>query len=101
MGTSVQKRDIYARSLEGKRVAQDGENNIKHIWEQGKQAIIESAREVCGSVRIGRKNPKSIWWNNKVKAIVKTKENAWKISGVRDEDAKGRCLDVYKNKDKG
>ena len=37
-----QYREGYARSLEGKRV---------------KQAIVESAREVCDSVRVGGGNP--------------------------------------------
>ena len=26
---------------------------VKHIWEQVKRAVFESAREVCGSVRMG------------------------------------------------
>ena len=44
-----QHREEYARSLEGKGVEWDGDNNIKHRWEQVKQAMVESAREVCGS----------------------------------------------------
>ena len=43
-----QYREGYARSLEGKRVEWDEEKNVKHIWEQVK---------VCGSVRVGVKNP--------------------------------------------
>ena len=46
-------REGYARSLEEKKVEWDGDNNIKHIWEQVKWAMGESAREVCGSVRVG------------------------------------------------
>ena len=38
----------YMRSLEGKRVGWDGENNVKHMWEQVKWGMVESAREVCG-----------------------------------------------------
>ena len=45
-----QYREEYARSLEGERVEWDRENNVKHTWEQVKQAIFESAREVCDSV---------------------------------------------------
>ena len=39
--TSVQEG--YFRSLEGKRVEWDGENNVKHMWEQAKWAMVESA----------------------------------------------------------
>ena len=37
-------------SLEGKRVEWDGENNVEYMWEWVKWAVVESAREVCGSV---------------------------------------------------
>ena len=40
------------------------------MWEQVKWAMVESAREVCGSVRVGGKNPNSMWWNEEVKAAV-------------------------------
>ena len=33
--------------------------------------MVESARELCGSIRVGGKNPKSVWWNDEVKATVR------------------------------
>ena len=48
------------------------------MWEQVNWAMVESAREVCGLVRVGGGNPKSVWWNDQVKAAVKSKEDAWK-----------------------
>ena len=38
--------------------------------------MIESARDMCGTVRIGVENLKSMWWNGEVKAAVKRKEVA-------------------------
>ena len=73
-----QYREGYVRSLEGKGVEWDGDNNVEHMWEQVKQAMVESAREVCGSVKVGRKNPKSVWWSDEIKAAVTRKEDAWK-----------------------
>ena len=46
------------------------------MWEQVKWAMGESAREVCGSVRVWGKDPKSMWWNDKIKAAVRRKEAA-------------------------
>ena len=67
------------------------------MWEQMKQAMVESAREVCGSVRVGGKNLKSMWWNDKVKASVKRKEAAWKeVLTASDEEAKERCMEAYR-----
>ena len=68
-----------------------------------KWAMVESAREVGNSVQVGDGNPKSVWWNNKVKAAVKRMEVARKgLLGARDEDARERCLEVYKEeKEKG
>ena len=57
-----------------------------------KRAMVESAREVCGLLRVGGRNPKSVWWNNQVNAAVKREE----VLGARDEDARERCLEVYK-----
>ena len=56
-----QYREGYARSLEGKGVEWDGDNNVEYMWEQVKRAMLESTREVCGSVRVGGKSPKSVW----------------------------------------
>ena len=85
-------REGYARSLEGKVVEWDKDNNVEHMWEQVKQAIVESAREVCGSVRIGGKNPKSVWWNDdEIKAVIRRKKAAWReVLVVSDEEAKER-----------
>ena len=65
-------REGYIRSLEEKGVAFDGDN----VWEQVKRAMVESAREVCGSVRVGGKNPKNVWWNEEIKAAIRRKEAA-------------------------
>ena len=51
-----QYREGYVSSLEGKGVEWNGDNNIDHIWEQIKRGMVESARGICGSVRVG-KNP--------------------------------------------
>ena len=62
-----------------------------------KRAMIESAREVCGSVIVRGGNPKSVWWNDQVKAAVERKEDPWKdVLGAREEDARERCLETYK-----
>ena len=59
--------------------------------------MVESAREMCGSVRVGGRNPKNMWYNDEVKAAVKRNEATWKeVLGSRDKDAKERCLEVYK-----
>ena len=50
----------YVRSFEGKEVEWDGDAYVKHMWEQAKRAMVESAREVCGSVRVGGKNQKCV-----------------------------------------
>ena len=52
---------------------------------------------MCGSVGVGGGNPKSVWWNDQVKAAVKRNKDVWKeVLGARDEDARERCLEVYK-----
>ena len=38
-----QYKEGYARSLEEKKVEWNGENNVKHMWEQVKWAMVESA----------------------------------------------------------
>ena len=42
------------------------------------QAVINSAREVCGSSRVGRKNSKSEWWSVEFKVAVGMKDAARK-----------------------
>ena len=55
-----QYREGYVRSPEGKELEWDGDNNVEYMWEQVKQAMVESAREVRSSVKVGGKNPKSV-----------------------------------------
>ena len=91
-----QYREGYAR-FEGKGVEWDGDNNVAHMWEQMKRAMVENTREVCSSVRVGEKNPKSLWWNKKMKAAVRRKGVAWKeVLAANDEDTKERCMEAYR-----
>ena len=52
-----QYREGYVRPLDGKGVEWNGDDNVQHMWEQVKRAMVESAREVCSSMRVG-KQPK-------------------------------------------
>ena len=36
----------------------DGDDNVEDMWEQVKQEMVESAREVCSSVRVEGKKTK-------------------------------------------
>ena len=53
-----QYREGYASSLERKELEWNGDNNVEHMGEEIKRTMIESAREVCGSVIVGGKEPK-------------------------------------------
>ena len=67
------------------------------MWEQVKRGMVDGAKEVCGSVRVGGTNPKNVWWTYEVKAADKRKEAAWKeVLVARDEDAKERGQEIYK-----
>ena len=88
-----QYRERYSRSLDGNGVEWNGHNNVEHNWKQVKRATVESAKEVCGSVRVGGKNPKSAWWNDEIKAVTRIKEAAWKGAlAASDDEAKERCM---------
>ena len=98
-----QYREGYARSLEGKGVEWDGDDNVKHMWEQVKWAMVERATEVCGSVRVKGKNPKRVWWNNEIKAAVRRKDAAWKeVLAASKEEAKEKMYgNIERREEKG
>ena len=54
--------------------------------------MVDSARDLCGSLRVEGKNPKSVRCNNLVKNAVERKE----LLGARDEVTKDRFMEVYK-----
>ena len=57
--------------------------------------MVESDREVCGSVRVGGKNPKSVWWNDEIKAAGRRKEAAWKgVFAASHKETKERCMEA-------
>ena len=68
----------------------DGDNNVEHMWEEVKRARVESAREVCGSVIVGGKNPKSVLWNDEIKAAVKRNQ----VLVTSNEEAKERYMEI-------
>ena len=47
------------------------------------------------------KNPKSVWWNDEVKAAVWRKEATWKeLLAASDEETKERCMEAYREEKK-
>ena len=56
-----QYKDEYDEVLESEM----GEwTEASDVMQMKTQVVLDSAREVCGSVRLGRKNPKSEWQND-------------------------------------
>ena len=67
-----------------------------------KLPMVESAREVCSSVRERGKNPKNVWWNGVVTDAVEKKEAEWKDAlGATDKFAKERSMEAYKEEREG
>ena len=76
----------YAMCIESKLVEWNEDRNVEQMWEQRKQAMVDSAGDVCGSVRVGEKNPKNVCWNDVVKAAVERNEAAQnELVGAWDE----------------
>ena len=73
------------------------------MWEQVKQTMPESAREVCGSARVKGKNPKNIWWND-IKAAVRRKEagrGCWQLVIKRQKKDVWKCTEKRRERLKG
>src|SRR5678816_1973233 len=89
-------KDKYLRELASKSVECE-QVETEQIWEQMKEAIVSSAREVCGCAEVGSKNVNSEWWNEEVMKAVKGKKEAWlNVLKANDEISKERCLELYK-----
>ena len=60
------------------------------MWEQVKNGNGgKCKRSMWLSVRVGGKNPKSVWWNDEIEAAVMRKEAAWKgVLAASDEETK-------------
>ena len=63
-------------------------DNVEHMWEQVKRAMVESASVWLSARR---------WEPKMCGGTIKRKEDAWKVLGPRDEDARERCLEVWKS----
>ena len=49
----------------------------------------------------GVKNPKSVWWNDEIKAAVTRKEAAWKeVLAASDEEAKEKMYGNVQRREK-
>ena len=46
------------------------------------------------------KTPKSVWWNDEIKAAVSRKEAAWKGVLATSDETKERCMEAYRGKKK-
>ena len=54
-------KEEYDRALESKTVEWDDKvSDVEQMWEQVKWTMADIAKVVCGSVRVGRKNQKSL-----------------------------------------
>ena len=69
-----QCKEKYVRALETKIVKWNEASDIEHMWEQVKEVMVDSAREMCVTARMGRNNPRSEWWNYQLKVGVKGKK---------------------------
>src|SRR5678815_5162111 len=62
-----------------------------------KEAIVSSAKEVCGCAKVGSKNDNSEWWNEEVMQAAKSKKEAWlNVLKANDEVSNEGCLELYK-----
>ncbi|XP_045471756.1 uncharacterized protein LOC123678663 [Harmonia axyridis] len=54
------------------------EEGVEEVWGRFKNILMESAKRVCGSVKIGRNRRGTAWWNDNLKRQIKMKKILWK-----------------------
>ena len=61
--------------------------------------MMESTREVYGTVKVGGKTPSSVWWSDEIKAVVRRKKGTWKgVFVASNKESKERCMEAYREK---
>ena len=68
----------YQNSIKAKLEQQTATESLEHLWLKYKNALNESANEVCGRKIIGGNKKRTAWWSEEVKRKVKEKKDAWK-----------------------
>ena len=93
-------KEEYSRILVSREVV-CGEGDFERVWKQVKEAVVGSAKEVCGCVKIGNMNVKSELWSEEVKQAVERKKVAFlNVLKANDVISKERCMDVYREERK-
>ena len=73
--------------------------DVKEVWKNFKECLIEEAIEVCGETRGMRRHKESWWWNEEIAALVKEKKRLFKLLKGHKKCRKGcRCEKTGRHK---
>lgn len=69
----------YKNTLDKKcKNEQDEGRNVEELWNYFKNAVLETAKEICGITRKTNKNRQTAWWSEEIKTQVRIKKRRWK-----------------------
>ena len=96
----LQNEDIrkrFEQLIEVKKREVDEDLDVEGCWNQMKNAITVSAREVCGCAKTGKRAKGSEWWSDEIKVKVAMKERVYmRMLQATNEHEKSRLKEEYK-----
>lgn len=98
--TEAVKSQEYVRILEGRKEEMDGHVDVGQMWMKFKEVIIDSAREVCGVARVGKRKLNAEWWSEDVRSAIEKKSQAYAstLQNVSREERERRIHEYKKAK---
>ena len=70
-------KEEYIRVLLRKIRKWDEVSDVKQMWERVRHVVVDRVRELYGSLRAGRKNPKGEGWNGGTDDAGERRKPAW------------------------
>lgn len=70
-------REKVETKVNAQRQSIDG--NVEDLWQLFKHMLLETSKEVCGTILLDNTRKQTAWWNEEIKNQVKAKKDKWKI----------------------
>lgn len=72
-------RSEYIKRLSERlgKLVEEREEDVELVWKGFKNAVVETAMDVCGTARLGVCKKGDAWWDEEVREAVEMKKNAW------------------------